>query len=191
MYLFYYRWIQSSWRIWSLPRNTTRRQQNKCWVLNKAKNKKKTTNKQIWSVVTYVAWHIGITLYSVWSLPRNTTRRQLNKPTVSIAEAIHVPYRARQISKRHNSRKNTWKDTEVEIVLYYVNTNSYRKFDVNILQDDREKCRKLNLNKRKYLGCVIRWNAIKVTLDLNYVKTNSYTKLSSQYYKTGEESPEN
>ena len=34
-----------------------------------------------------------------------------NKHTVSIAEAIHVPYRPQQISKRHNSRKNTWKDT--------------------------------------------------------------------------------
>ena len=32
--------------------------------------------------------------------------------------------------------------------LYYVNTNSYPKFDVNILQDDREKCGKLNSNKR-------------------------------------------
>ena len=30
-----------------------------------------------------------------------------NKHTVSIAEAIHVPYRPQQISKRHNSRKNT------------------------------------------------------------------------------------
>ena len=27
------------------------------------------------------------------------------------------------------------------------------KFDANILQDDREKCRKLNLNKGKYLVC--------------------------------------
>ena len=27
------------------------------------------------------------------------------------------------------------------------------KFDVNILQDDREKCGKLNLNKGQYLVC--------------------------------------
>ena len=66
----------------------------------------------------------------------------LNKHTVSIAEAIHVPYRPQQISKRHNSRK----DTKVKNFLYYVNTNQYPKFDVNILQDDREKCG--NLNKR-------------------------------------------
>ena len=45
-----------------------------------------------------------------------------NKHTVSIAEAIHVPYRPQQISKRHNPRKNTWKDTKVKNVLYYVNT---------------------------------------------------------------------
>ena len=105
-------------------------------------------------------------------------RVKINKHTVSIAEAIHVPYRPQRISKRHNSRKNTWKDTEVKIFLYYVivNTNSYPKFDVNILQDDRKKCGKL----------------IKVKLDLYYVKTNSYTKMSSQYYKTctGKESPE-
>ena len=40
-----------------------------------------------------------------------------------------------------------------EKFLYYVNTNSYPKFDVNILQDDRKKDRKLNLYKIKYLVC--------------------------------------
>ena len=42
----------------------------------------------------------------------------------------------------------------MESFLYYVNTNmtnSYPKFDVNILQDDGEKCGKLN--KRKYWAC--------------------------------------
>ena len=57
-------------------------------------------------------------------------------------------------------------------------------------QDDIEKRRKLNLNKRKYLVCN-KSNTIKVKPDLYYVKTNSYTKISSQYYKTREESPEN
>ena len=113
-----------------------------------------------------------------------------NKHTVSIAEAIHVPYRPQQIPKRHNSRKNTWKDRKVKNFLYYVNTNSYPKFDVEILQDDREKYGELNLNKRKYLVCNTS-NAIVVKLNLYYVKTNSYTKMSSQYYKTREESPEN
>ena len=37
--------------------------------------------------------------------------------------------------------------------MYYVNTNSYPKFDVNIVQNDREKCGKLNLNKIKYFVC--------------------------------------
>ena len=47
----------------------------------------------------------------------------INKHTVSIAEAIHVPYRPQQISKKHNSRKNTLKDTKVKHFLYKVNTN--------------------------------------------------------------------
>ena len=47
----------------------------------------------------------------------------INKHTVSIAEAIHVPYRPQQISKEHNSRKNTLKDTNVKHLLYKVNTN--------------------------------------------------------------------
>ena len=40
----------------------------------------------------------------------------INKHTVNIAEAIHVPYRPQQISKRHNSRKNTWKDTKCKVL---------------------------------------------------------------------------
>ena len=72
--------------------------------------------------------------------------------------------------------------------LYYVNTNSYPKFDVNILQDDREKC---GIQTKENIWCAIRSNAIKVKLDRFCVKTNSYTKISSQNYKTGEESPEN
>ena len=72
----------------------------------------------------------------------------INKHTVSIAEAIHVPYRPQQISKRHNSRK----DTKVKNFLYYVNTNSYTKFDVNILQDDRKKVRKTKFKQKKISG---------------------------------------
>ena len=60
---------------------------------------------------------------------------------------MHVPYRPQQISKGYVSRKNIWKDTKVKPFLYYVKTNSYPKFDVNILQDDREKRGKLKLNK--------------------------------------------
>ena len=62
-----------------------------------------------------------------------------NKHTVSIAEAIHVPYRPQQISKRFNSQKSTWKDTKVKLFLHYVNTNSYPKLDVNILQRKVQK----------------------------------------------------
>ena len=48
------------------------------------------------------------------------------------------PTGPQQISKRHNSPKNIWKATKVKLVLYYVNTNSYPKFDIYILKDDRE-----------------------------------------------------
>ena len=44
------------------------------------------------------------TLCSGWS---KTTGVITNKHSVGIAEAIHVPYRPQQISKRHNSCKNT------------------------------------------------------------------------------------
>ena len=44
--------------------------------------------------------------------------------------------------------------------------------------------------KQKKIYCVQSSNAIKFKLDLYYVKKNSYTKMSSQYYKTREESPE-
>ena len=70
--------------------------------------------------------------------------KRITKHTVSIAEAIHVPYRPQQILKRHNSRKNTWKDTKVKNFLYYVNTNSYTKFDVNFLQKTKFKQKKIS-----------------------------------------------
>ena len=36
--------------------------------------------------------------------------------------------------------------------LHCVNTNSYPKFDVNILQDDREKWRKIKFKQKKISG---------------------------------------
>ena len=38
-------------------------------------------------------------------------------------------------------------------IMSTVKTISYPKFDVNIVQNDREKYGKLNLNKIKYLVC--------------------------------------
>ena len=147
-----------------------------------------------------------------------------NKHTVSIAEAIHVPYRPQQISKRcqlqkeymkgyksekfsvlcqykvipqiwcqylarrqkkvgknltcimsrqihiwifksicrkmtkkspeneilakgNNSCKSRSSATKVELDLYYVNTNSYMKFQVNMSKDDKEKSGKRNFSK--------------------------------------------
>ena len=77
----------------------------------------------------------------------------LNKHTVSIAEAIHVPYRPQQISKRHNSRKNyTWKDTKVKIFLYYINTKSYPKILCQYLARRKRKVRKSKFKQKKICG---------------------------------------
>ena len=63
-----------------------------------------------------------------------------NKHSESIAEAIYmyVPYWPQQILKLQNTSKNRLKDTKVKPVLYYVNTNSYTKFEVNILKDGKK-----------------------------------------------------
>ena len=37
--------------------------------------------------------------------------------------------------------------TKLKLDLYYVKTNSYTKFLVNLLEDDREKSGKLNFRK--------------------------------------------
>ena len=100
-----------------------------------------------------------------------------NKHTVSIAEAIHVPYRPQQISKRHNSRKNTWKDTKVKNCLYYVNTihtpnlmsvscKTTEKSAENIIFAKDNNSIKSRSKKKKR----------KKKLDLYYVKTNPYMK---------------
>ena len=51
-----------------------------------------------------------------------------------------------------NSRKNTWKNTKVKNFLYYVNTNSYPKFDVNILLDRQRKVLKTKFKQKKISG---------------------------------------
>ena len=60
------------------------------------------------------------------------------------------------------------------------------KFIAHIFQDDREKCGKLNLNK-KNIWCAIRSNTIKVKLDLYYVNTNSYMKFQVTMSKDDKE----
>ena len=130
----------------------------------------------------YTSWNDGLNIINSKCLFKPC----VNKHTVSIAEAIHVPFRPQQISKRHNPRKNTWKDTIVNFFLYYVNTNSHPKFDVNILQDTRKKCGKLNITKEN-IWCAIRSIAIKVKLDLYYVKTNSHMEFQIYMSKDDKE----
>ena len=91
----------------------------------------------------------------------NSFSKKKNKHTVSIAEGIHVPYRPQQIS--------------IKLDLYYVKTNPYMKFQVNMSKDEKEKSGKRNSSKGNN-SCKSRSNATKVEVDLYYVKTNSYMK---------------
>ena len=76
-------------------------------------------------------------------------------------------------------------------ILYYVNTNSYPKLDVNFLQDDTEKCGKLNLNKRKYLVCdQVKHTKSQTWYVLHVCQDKFIYQMPSQYHKTGEESLE-
>ena len=70
--------------------------------------------------------------------------------------------------------------------MYYVMTNSYTKFQVNISKDGIEKSGKLILakgnNSRKS------WSRVtKLKLNLYYVMTNSYTKFQVNISKGGRE----
>ena len=63
-----------------------------------------------------------------------------NKHSESIAKAIQVPYRPKQIlAKGNNSCKSKLSVTKLKLDLYYVMTNLYTKFQVNISKDSREK----------------------------------------------------
>ena len=51
------------------------------------------------------------------------------------------------LAKDNNSYKSRSSVTKLELELYYVMTNSYTKFQVNIPKDDREKSGKPNFRK--------------------------------------------
>ena len=97
-----------------------------------------------------------------------------NKHTVSIAEAIHVPYWPQQVS--------------IKFDLYYVKTNPYMKFQVNMSKDDKEKSGKRNeILAKGNNSCKSRSNTTKVEVDLYYVKTNSYMKFQLNMSKDDKE----
>ena len=50
-------------------------------------------------------------------------------------------------AKGNNSCKNRSSVTKLKLDLFYVTTNSYTKFQVNISKEGREKCGKLNFSK--------------------------------------------
>ena len=51
------------------------------------------------------------------------------------------------LAKGNNSCKNRSKATKVTLDLYYVKTNSYMKFQLNMSKDDKEKSGKRNFSK--------------------------------------------
>ena len=51
------------------------------------------------------------------------------------------------ITKGNNSRKSKSSVTKLKLDLYYVMTNSYTKFQVNISKAGREKSEKQNISK--------------------------------------------
>ena len=51
------------------------------------------------------------------------------------------------LAKGNNSCKSRSNATKVELDLYYVKTNSYMKFQLNMSKDDKEKSGKRNFSK--------------------------------------------
>ena len=51
------------------------------------------------------------------------------------------------LAKDNNSCKSRSNATKVEPDLYYVKTNSYMKFQINMSKDDKEKSGKRNFSK--------------------------------------------
>ena len=51
------------------------------------------------------------------------------------------------LAKGNNSCNSRSNATKVELDLYYVKTNSYMKFQLNVLKDDKEKSGKRNFSK--------------------------------------------
>ena len=51
------------------------------------------------------------------------------------------------LAKGDNSCKSMSNATKVELDLYYVKTNSFMKFQLNMLKDDKEKSGKRNFSK--------------------------------------------
>ena len=75
---------------------------------------------------------------------------------------------------------------KLKLDMYYVNTNPYIKFQVNMSKDNKKKSGKVFLTKGDNL-CKSKSNATKVKLDLYYVKTNSYMKFQRNTSKDNKE----
>ena len=74
--------------------------------------------------------------------------------------------------------------TKLELELYYVMTNLYTKFQVNISNDGRNKPENLIFAKGNN-SCKSRSSVTKLELDLYYVMTNLYIKFQINLLKDG------
>ena len=79
------------------------------------------------------------------------------------------------LAKGNNSCKSRSNVTTVELDLYYVKTNSYMKFQLNMSKDDK-KSPENEIFAKCNNSCKSRSNVTTVVLDLYHVKTNSYMK---------------
>ena len=76
--------------------------------------------------------------------------------------------------------------TTLRLDLFYVTTNSYTKFQVNISKDGRGKSGKLDFKKGNN-SCKNKLGATTLKVELNYVMTNLYTKFQVNISKDGRE----
>ena len=74
-------------------------------------------------------------------------------------------------AKGNNSCKTRSNATKVKLDLYYVKTNSYMKFQLDMSKDEK-KSPENEIFAKGNNSCKSRSNATKVTPDLYYVKTN-------------------
>ena len=89
------------------------------------------------------------------------------------------------LAKGINSCKRRSNPTKVKLDLYYVEINSYTKFQVNTTTDGRESPENYIFAKGNN-SIKSRSNATKVKLELYYVKTNSYKCLERWAKKSPE-----
>ena len=93
--------------------------------------------------------------------------------------------------KGHSLMQNKSSVTKLELVLYYVNANSYAQFQVNIIKDGRKKNPDNEMLAKGSTSFKSRSNATKLKIDRYYVKKTHKPNFKSKSQLIAEKSPEN